>query len=100
MIFPQDSSFVFYPLRSHSDSFSRITTNSYLCIEHGRTAATLNSTAGIWYRVPVFIYGTVIWNSYMALLYFFIIVGVVAAIGGIYATIELYKINKPKRKSR
>lgn len=30
----------------------------------------------------------------MALLYLFIVVGVIAAIGGIYATVELHKINK------
>lgn len=34
----------------------------------------------------------------MALLYLFIIVGAVAAIGGIYATVELYKINKANSK--
>lgn len=96
MISPQDSSLVFYPLHSHSDSFSRITTNSYLCIEHGKYAATENSTAGTSTSlVPVFIKGTV-----MTLLYFFIIVGAVAAIGGIYATVELRRIKKSKRKSR
>lgn len=42
----------------------------------------------------------IIKGTVMALLYFFIIVGIVAAVGGIYATIELYKINKSKRKSR
>ena len=45
--------------------------------------------------MPVFIKGIA-----MALLYFFIIVGIVASIGGIYATIELYKINKPKRNEK
>ena len=59
-------------------------------------AATGNSTAGTSTSlVPVFIKGTA-----MALLYFFIIVGIVASIGGIYATVELLRINKSKRKSR
>lgn len=37
-------------------------TFNYLCIEHGKYAATGNSTAGIWYQVPVFIKGTAMAN--------------------------------------